>query len=83
MTAQERKGKDDAETMGRLDLVVEQPVQQAGGCGAQQVALQGCAGGLIPCKGLAALQVQLQLLPAVLGFMANALPPASATLQGP
>lgn len=83
MTTQETKGKGDAGTMGRLDLVVEQPVQQAGGCGAQQVALQDCAGGLVLCKGLAALQIQLQLLPCVLGFMGNAVPLAPATLQGP
>ena len=79
----ERKGKERQGTARRLDLVVEQPVQQAGGCGAQQVALQDCAGGLILCKSLAALQVQLQVLPAVLGFMGNALPPASSALQRP
>ena len=62
---------------------MEQPVQQARGRDAQQVTLQGCAGGLILCKDLAALQVQLQVLPAVLGFMGNALPPASPALQGP
>ena len=70
-------------TRGRLDLVVEQPVQKAGGCGAQQVTLQRCAGCLILCKGLAALQIQLQLLPAVLGFEGNALPPPSPALQDP
>ena len=65
----------------RLYLVVEQPVEQACGCGAQQVALQGCAGALLLCKQLAALQVQLQMLPPVLHFMCNELPPASPTLQ--
>ena len=65
----------------RLYLVVEQPVEQACGCGAQQVALQGWAGALLLCKQLAALQVQLQMLPAVLHFMCNEVPPASPTLQ--
>lgn len=60
---------------------MEQPVQQASSCGAHKVALQGCAGPLIPRKQLAALQVQLQMLPAVLGFMCNELPLASPILQ--
>ncbi len=65
----------------RRYLVVEQPVQQVCGCGTHQVALQGCAGALVPGKQLAALQVQLQMPPAVLGFMCNDLPPAPPSLQ--
>jgi hypothetical protein len=50
---------------------VEQAVEQAGGCGPHQVALQGCAGALILCKHLAAVQVELQVLPALLSLMPN------------
>jgi hypothetical protein len=47
------------------------------------VALQGCAGCLILCKDLAAMQVQLEVLPAVFCCMGYGITPAPPTLHAP
>ena len=60
---------------------MQEPIHEGCGCCAYQVALQGCAGCLILCKDLAAMQVQLEVLPAVFCCMGYGITPTPPTLH--